>query len=555
MRGKRYNTKNICVGFPCARPTWSALFPMEKIMTQQLEQFIDDLKDLVTACNAPPPIDTQEIREILIDIASDLGKSQECREYTGRLSPVLWVALLIIVDQGTPLLDRELTLVVLRAIRNACINVHEAQESIATTADIGKFMLACLASTSDRAITMAAVEAVSNLASGYPTLAKDAPSTFGASRKLANLVLDVLVMQPATADRRRTILMAMVLLANRLLPFRPVSAGQRASEGAVVLERILMLACAERGATMGSHEVAEQQPDDDPADLTAVLLGELPELATGEIATATAAVAVALARHNVLPAAWHALAPLPRVELLMHLTGSLSPTRSEWPAGIADCAIPFLVEQWTLDVAQVVAASSIGAKTDANAGEQEKDEEMRASLSMPPASLLLEELHFFDAITVAGSQPASLVEPLVAMLAWLHASQPRTTAKSAVAPSTDATSGDSIFGTKKLVLLVLAQLITENRALQDAAREAGAVPLVLAQCAYDDMHPFIREYGIFCLHSMVKHNPESQALIDGMRAVDIADETKAMLKEELKLDPEAVRKRILGLDAKKSAPK
>ncbi|KAJ3030106.1 Ataxin-10, partial [Rhizophlyctis rosea] len=82
---------------------------------------------------------------------------------------------------------------------------------------------------------------------------------------------------------------------------------------------------------------------------------------------------------------------------------------------------------------------------------------------------------------------------------------------------------DQFFMLKSDIVKVIGNLSYETREVQDAFRELGAIPLVLAQCNIDDFNPFLKEHAIFAIRNLCDGNPENQKIIEGLEARGVAD--------------------------------
>ncbi|ORZ41682.1 hypothetical protein BCR44DRAFT_1011702 [Catenaria anguillulae PL171] len=188
------------------------------------DQFEMDLADFFVAILGPEYDgfrtdihDLDEAEAILMDVASDLAKSQECRDFIGKHT-VFWSCVARLRNISSPSLQRLL----LKVIRNACIHCPESQQSALSSLRADQLTLnlgsSAFASTPrDVALVGLAIEAATNLTSGSSTT----PSSpkFGDSidpADLAKWTLNMLLAHPTKALR-----LVMVWLANGILPMYP----------------------------------------------------------------------------------------------------------------------------------------------------------------------------------------------------------------------------------------------------------------------------------------------------------------------------------------------
>ncbi|KNE67369.1 hypothetical protein AMAG_11836 [Allomyces macrogynus ATCC 38327] len=500
------------------------------------DQFIDDVADLHAAASvAPHDRDYVEIEAILIDLVSDLAKSPVCRACAASSESDLWVALdLIRDDAGAP---APVHLLVFRAVRNACVENPAAQ---ARALDHG--WAAHLLAKLDAAVREqhqgiiaqelgpTAVEAIVNLVAGNPEAAR---RLLAAGDDRAGWLL-ALLSASDEAIVKKSLVLVLVLFVTHALPFIKADA---TCAGARVLERVFLVAEAKPGVAIDD----DVQPDAD---------AQLPypdDDSDRAPASPYLSYVFAIVRALVMDpphfvAVYHCIAPLPTAQaaLLDHVllvAQECTPPTSPFPSAVLD----FLIAEFARHVATITATDDLA------------DSDVDTINNSIPVPVLLAQLHVLEYLTL-HHQPMPLLDAVVALLGYLHTHQPRTTLRdrspneittpAAAAAGADAGPLHGIFHTKKTLLLTLAQLVYCNRAMQDRVRELDAVALVLAQCNYDDRHPYLREYGVYALRNVLEGNEANQAVVNGLRAIDLAPGVTDALKD-MKVDPEKVRAQVM----------
>ncbi|KAI9318191.1 spinocerebellar ataxia type 10 protein domain-containing protein [Dichotomocladium elegans] len=72
---------------------------------------------------------------------------------------------------------------------------------------------------------------------------------------------------------------------------------------------------------------------------------------------------------------------------------------------------------------------------------------------------------------------------------------------------------------KRDIVRLMGALCYNDRRMQDRVREAGGIPLILAQCKIDDANPYIREHAVLAIRNLLDDNRENQALISEMEPI------------------------------------
>ncbi|KAJ3349258.1 Ataxin-10 [Allomyces javanicus] len=499
------------------------------------DQFIDDVADLhAVASLAPHDRDWDEIEAILIDLVSDLAKSPECRACTASSESDLWAALdLIRDDTGAP---ASVHLLVLRVVRNACVENPAAQ---ARALDHG--WAAHLLAKLDEVVReqRQGIDAKESGPTAVEVIVNLVADNAEAARRLLAVGDDragwLLALLSASDEAivKKALVLVLVLVVTHALPFIEADA---TCAGARVLERMFLVAAAKPGIAIDDDVQPDAQspyPDND---------------ADHAPASPYLSYVFAIVRALVMDpphfiAVYRCVAPLPTVQaaLLDHVllvAQECTPPTSPFPPAVLD----FLIAEFARHVA-TIAATDDSADSDGDA--------INNSIPVP---VLLAQLHVLEYLTL-HHQPMPLLDAVVTLLGHLHTHQPRTTLRdrspneittpaAAAAAAGDAGPLHGIFHTKKTLLLTLAQLVYGNRAMQDRVRELDAVALVLAQCNYDDRHPYLREYGVYALRNVLEGNEANQAVVDGLRAIDLAPGVTDALKD-MNVDPEKVRAQVM----------
>lgn len=113
-----------------------------------------------------------------------------------------------------------------------------------------------------------------------------------------------------------------------------------------------------------------------------------------------------------------------------------------------------------------------------------------------------------------------VLEPLVAMLGLLDKHLPRIeNAKQQQDKIQDEedVSMKRLFMYKCELISIIGNVSHNSRAVQDRMRELDGLALVLNNMKIDDNHPFIREYAVVALKSLLDNNSANQTYVDGMK--------------------------------------
>jgi len=70
---------------------------------------------------------------------------------------------------------------------------------------------------------------------------------------------------------------------------------------------------------------------------------------------------------------------------------------------------------------------------------------------------------------------------------------------------------------KRDLVRLLGVLCHGVKAVQDRARDAGGLPVVMNLCVVDERNPYLREHAIFTLHNLLKDNTENQQFVDSVK--------------------------------------
>ncbi|PPQ62894.1 hypothetical protein CVT24_006292 [Panaeolus cyanescens] len=86
-------------------------------------------------------------------------------------------------------------------------------------------------------------------------------------------------------------------------------------------------------------------------------------------------------------------------------------------------------------------------------------------------------------------------------------------------------SGNSGFAYLKRDLVRLLGVLAHGaKPVQDRARDAGGIPVVMNMCVVDERNPYLREHAIFTLHNLLKNNPENQQVVNSFQPSQEWDE-------------------------------
>ncbi|XP_066142792.1 ataxin-10 isoform X2 [Euwallacea fornicatus] len=82
-------------------------------------------------------------------------------------------------------------------------------------------------------------------------------------------------------------------------------------------------------------------------------------------------------------------------------------------------------------------------------------------------------------------------------------------------PSEDL-RGSLVFGFKADLIRLIANLCWRNRVMQELAREAELIPVLLDCCNMDAKNPFIIQWAILAIRNICENNRENQLIIGGL---------------------------------------
>ena len=78
---------------------------------------------------------------------------------------------------------------------------------------------------------------------------------------------------------------------------------------------------------------------------------------------------------------------------------------------------------------------------------------------------------------------------------------------------TDIESQNPVFGFKRNIIRLIANLVYKCPQMQDWIREMDGIPLILDCCNIDAKNPYIMQWSIFAIRNIVENNPSNQELL------------------------------------------
>ncbi|KAJ2365543.1 Ataxin-10 [Coemansia sp. RSA 2610] len=81
-----------------------------------------------------------------------------------------------------------------------------------------------------------------------------------------------------------------------------------------------------------------------------------------------------------------------------------------------------------------------------------------------------------------------------------------------------------LFMFKRHLIQIIGNIAYYNKPAQDLVRELDGLALVLDHMRIDDNHPYIKEYAVVALKSLLLNNPENQEYVQKMETQSVADD-------------------------------
>lgn len=140
------------------------------------------------------------------------------------------------------------------------------------------------------------------------------------------------------------------------------------------------------------------------------------------------------------------------------------------------------------------------------------------------------ESDFRDFFIGFRSSGVGMVQSLIELLRQLDRFLPKIQfGKPVLLPGEEklvnSTSGVTGFGYLKRDLVRLLGVLTHgSKVAQDDVRQQGGIEVILNLCVIDERNPYLREHAILALHSVLKNNPDNQALVHSIQPVEKWDE-------------------------------
>ncbi|KAJ2357011.1 Ataxin-10 [Coemansia sp. RSA 2618] len=126
---------------------------------------------------------------------------------------------------------------------------------------------------------------------------------------------------------------------------------------------------------------------------------------------------------------------------------------------------------------------------------------------------------------------SGIINQVVALLGLLSQNLPRIE-KASTAPGNNGTletKDDSIkrlFMFKGNLIQIIGNISYHNPSAQDLVRELDGLALVLDHMRIDENHPFIKEYAVVALRSLLENNAANQAYVSNMEAKGVVQDPK-----------------------------
>ena len=77
----------------------------------------------------------------------------------------------------------------------------------------------------------------------------------------------------------------------------------------------------------------------------------------------------------------------------------------------------------------------------------------------------------------------------------------------------DKESQNPVFGFKRNIIRMIANLVHKCPQMQDWIRELDGIPLILDSCNIDAKNPYIMQWSIFAIRNIVENNASNQRLL------------------------------------------
>ncbi|KAJ2456215.1 Ataxin-10 [Coemansia sp. RSA 2336] len=119
---------------------------------------------------------------------------------------------------------------------------------------------------------------------------------------------------------------------------------------------------------------------------------------------------------------------------------------------------------------------------------------------------------------------SGIPKQVVALLGLFSKELPRIEKANQSSNADDTSPVKKLFMFKCELIQIIGNIAYKNKAAQDMFRELDGLALVLDHMRIDENHPFIREYAVVALRSLLNDNKENQAYINGMDAQNIAND-------------------------------
>ncbi|KAJ2182637.1 Ataxin-10 [Coemansia sp. RSA 551] len=123
---------------------------------------------------------------------------------------------------------------------------------------------------------------------------------------------------------------------------------------------------------------------------------------------------------------------------------------------------------------------------------------------------------------------SGIVQQVIALLGLLSQNLPRIEKASTASTLPETESGliKRLFMFKCSLIQIIGNISHNNTAAQNLIRELHGLALVLDHMRIDDNHPFIKEYAVVALRSLLENNPTSQAYVSDMEAKGVVQDPK-----------------------------
>lgn len=213
---------------------------------------------------------------------------------------------------------------------------------------------------------------------------------------------------------------------------------------------------------------------------------------------------------SVLPLLSSSSAPAPKVPLTPGELDMLLPSVCEALVLMTQCLITF-------------ALTSEDEEFDFPSGDNPKDflNAVTVEEGMGIPEIIIDLLQRFDRLLprVMFGKPVDLSTlPLPPGVSHQTHPAPATTV-----PPKDSATGDEgpakagFSYVKRDLVRLLGVLCAGARVVQDRVRACGGIPVVMNLCVVDERNPYLREHAIFTLHNLLDNNGENQHVVEQIR--------------------------------------